>query len=68
MVGGRGAGIPVPSGEPHSPQNFMAGALAAPQDGHGRASALPHSPQNLRPTSFGVSQEGQASVSATGQL
>jgi len=67
-VEGAGAGVPVPSGEPHSPQNFMPGAFAAPQDAHACASAPPHSPQNLRPGSFGVPQDGQASVSATAQL
>ena len=49
---GSGSELAVPSGDPHSPQNFISGALGVPQDGHARASELPHSPQNFRPSSF----------------
>jgi len=56
------------SAVPHSPQNLMPGAFAAPHDGHAIASAVPHSPQNFRPGSLADPQAGQESVSDTAQL
>src|SRR5690242_5314171 len=64
LLAGPGAGVGPGtdvsvSAAPHSPQNFTVGPLAAPQEGHIRASGLPHSPQNLRPASFSEPQDEQ---------
>lgn len=55
-VGGLAGAGSTPSGEPHSPQNFVSGAFVLPQVGHAAASEEPHSPQNFRPGSFAAPQ------------
>ena len=55
---------PATSGEPHSPQNFMPGELAAPHVAHGTASGEPQSPQNFRPASFWNPHTGQVTHSS----
>ena len=48
------------SADPHSPQNFFAGAFAVPQAGQATRERAPHSPQNFRPAWFSALQAGQA--------